>query len=59
MRVGTGVLCICAADLTGDLSQRPAARQLKQSLLNWLSQATADSLPQWEPADLARLLAQG
>ena len=35
-RVGTGRLLVCAADLGKDLDQRPAARQLRASLLAYM-----------------------
>jgi hypothetical protein len=35
-RVGKGKLIACATDLTHDLDQRPAARQLRTSLLDYL-----------------------
>ena len=34
-RVGKGKLIICSLDLDTDCDQRPAARQLKASLLNY------------------------
>lgn len=34
-RVGPGRLLVCSADLTGDLDRRPAARQLRRSLLDY------------------------
>jgi len=36
-RVGKGKLLVCAADLESELSQRPAARQLRYSLLNYMN----------------------
>jgi hypothetical protein len=35
-RVGKGKLIICALDLTTDIESRPAARQLKSSLLMYI-----------------------
>ncbi len=35
-RVGKGKLLVCAADLESELSQRPAARQLRYSLLDYM-----------------------
>ncbi len=34
-RVGTGRLLVCSADLATDLGKRPAARQLRHSLLDY------------------------
>jgi beta-galactosidase len=36
-RVGHGKLLICAADLVKDLDKRPAARQLRESLLSYMA----------------------
>jgi len=36
-RLGRGRLLVCSADLRGDLSDRPAARQLRQSLLTYMA----------------------
>ncbi len=35
-RVGNGRLLVCSADLSKDLEKRPAARQLRESLLSYL-----------------------
>lgn len=35
MQVGPGKLLVCAADLTNDLASRPAARQLRASLVSY------------------------
>ena len=39
-RVGKGRLLVCAIDLDTDLSHRPAARALKQSLFNYVSSSS-------------------
>ena len=36
-RVGNGKLLVCSADLVKDLEKRPAARQLRQSLLSYMA----------------------
>jgi hypothetical protein len=36
-RVGNGKLLVCSADLEHDLDKRPAARQLRESLLSYMS----------------------
>lgn len=36
-KVGKGSLIICSADLDSDLSERPAARQLRFSILNYMA----------------------
>lgn len=38
-RVGSGKLLVCSSDLTTDLEQRPAARQLLHSLLDYAASA--------------------
>lgn len=37
MRVGKGRLLVCSVDLIGSLEQRPVARQLRESILNYAS----------------------
>jgi hypothetical protein len=47
-RVGAGKLLVCALDLDTDLAKRPAARQLRRSLLDYAAGdkfAPADELP--------------
>jgi len=36
-RIGHGRLLVCAADLSKDLENRPAARQLRESLLSYMA----------------------
>ena len=36
-RVGSGKLLVCSADLVKDLEKRPAARQLRESLLSYMA----------------------
>ena len=36
-RVGAGKLLVCSADLERDLDKRPAARQLRASLLHYMA----------------------
>jgi hypothetical protein len=36
-KVGQGRLLICSADLVDELESRPAARQLRRSLLNYMA----------------------
>ena len=36
-RVGSGRLLVCSADLNKDLAKRPAARQLRESLLSYMA----------------------
>jgi hypothetical protein len=57
--VGPGRLLVCSADLAGNLPQRPAARQLRQSLLAYM--AGKDFSPKFQVAKetLARLLELG
>lgn len=57
-RVGKGHLIASGADLTNKLSERPVARQLRHSLLSYLSSAT--TLPEAEltAAEVEALLAE-
>ena len=41
-RVGSGKLLVCTADLGNDLEKRPAARQLRESLLSYMAGANFD-----------------
>ncbi|MCD8134421.1 MAG: hypothetical protein LUH01_00080 [Parabacteroides gordonii] len=36
-KVGNGKLMVCSADLQRDLDKRPAARQFKQSILQYMA----------------------
>ncbi|MBN2505523.1 MAG: discoidin domain-containing protein [Verrucomicrobia bacterium] len=55
-RVGRGRLLVCTADLTRDLDQRPAARQLRASLLAYAAGDAFDPAVAVDGAVLARLL---
>lgn len=37
VKVGNGKLLVCSIDITGNLKERPAARQFRQSLLSYMS----------------------
>ncbi len=54
-RVGTGKLLVCSADLSKDLDQRPAARQLRESLLSYMAGKSFNPNVEVSQADLARL----
>ena len=54
-RVGAGKLLVCSADLTGSLDQRPAARQLRASLLAYAVGKDFKPRVALRPQDLARL----
>ncbi|RED47817.1 sugar-binding domain-containing protein [Seonamhaeicola aphaedonensis] len=45
-KVGKGKLLICSIDIESDLENRPATRQFRKSLLNYLT--TSAFNPQWE-----------
>jgi hypothetical protein len=55
-RVGSGKLLICSADLEKDLGRRPAARQLRESLLSYLAGKHFSPKVAVTKEDLARLL---
>jgi beta-galactosidase len=55
-RVGTGKLLVCSADLDKDLGKRPAARQLRESLLSYMAGKRFDPKVEVNKNDLARLL---
>ncbi len=55
-RVGSGKLLVCSADLTKDLEMRPAARQLRESLLRYVAGTRFDPKVQVGKDNLARLL---
>jgi len=54
-RVGRGKLLVCSADLANDLENRPAARQLRQSLLKYMSSDDFKPSVQLRPTELMRL----
>jgi hypothetical protein len=54
-RVGQGRLMVCAADLVRDLDQRPAARQLRKSLLHYLGSDAFDPTVSITPQELLSL----
>jgi hypothetical protein len=45
-KVGKGKLLICSIDIENDLKNRPATRQFRQSLMNYL--VSSEFNPQWE-----------
>jgi len=55
-RVGKGKLLACAADLVSDLDTRPAARQLRKSLLAYLASDAFAPKTTLTPADLENLV---
>lgn len=55
-RVGRGRLLVCAADLMKDLEQRPAARQLRASLLAYAAGPSFEPQVEIPPAELTRVL---
>ena len=55
-RVGSGKLLVCSADLSKDLEKRPAARQLRESLLSYMAGKSFKPKVQVGKDDLARLL---
>lgn len=58
-KVGAGKLLACSADLETDLPKRPAARQLRASLLHYLCSSACKPSVVMTPADLGELVAQG
>lgn len=57
-RCAGGRLLVCSIDLETDLPSRPVCRQLRQSILRYLSQPPAGQLPAVDPAQVAALFAQ-
>jgi hypothetical protein len=57
--VGPGRLLVCSADLANNLRQRPAARQLRQSLLAYMAGKDFSPKVQVAKDSLARLLDSG
>jgi beta-galactosidase len=55
-RVGAGKLLVCSADLDKDLGKRPAARQLRESLLSYMAGNRFNPKVAVGKDDLARLL---
>jgi hypothetical protein len=55
-RVGSGKLIVCSADLDKNLDQRPAARQLRASLVDYLSSDDFNPKVEVTQDDLARML---
>jgi hypothetical protein len=55
-RVGGGKLLVCSADLVKDLEKRPAARQLRESLLSYMAGKRFNPKVQVSKEGLARLL---
>jgi len=54
-RVGPGRLLVCTLDLSRDLPTRPAARQLRRSLLAYVANERFAPTTQWSEADLKSL----
>jgi hypothetical protein len=54
-RVGPGRLMVCSADLQQDLEKRPAARQLRASLLRYMAGPGFKPSVEVSPQDLTRL----
>ncbi|TSA32565.1 MAG: glycoside hydrolase [Verrucomicrobiaceae bacterium] len=57
-RVGKGKLLVCAADLSKDLEHRPAARQLRDSLLAYVASKEFNPKVEIPEATLADILAR-
>jgi hypothetical protein len=55
-RVGSGKLLVCSADLNKDLARRPAARQLRESLLSYMAGKSFNPKVAVSKEALARLL---
>ncbi|MCV9386650.1 sugar-binding domain-containing protein [Reichenbachiella ulvae] len=57
-KVGEGKLLICSIDLESDLDNRPATRQFRKSLMNYLKSSAFD--PQWQikPEAIAEIFAK-
>jgi hypothetical protein len=55
-RVGSGKLLVCSADLDKDSGKRPAARQLRESLLSYMAGKSFNPRGAVSKNDLARLL---
>ena len=51
-RVGAGKLVVCTIDLLGDLSGRPASRQLESSLLNYMNSPAFAPVATMNPAQV-------
>ena len=54
-RVGRGKLLVCSADLSKDLEKRPAARQLRESLVSYTAGKRFNPKVEVSKAELARL----
>lgn len=54
-RVGSGRLLVCTLDITHDLDDRIAARQLRRSILDYMAGGEFQPRGQLSPADLASL----
>lgn len=55
-RVGTGRLLVCAFDITRDLENRPVARQLRQSLLDYAGSARFEPKTEIAASDMRSVL---
>ena len=49
-KVGNGKLIVCSADLQKDLDKRPAARQLRQSILQYMASGRFNPSTSLDPA---------
>ena len=58
IRVGKGKLVVCGADLITDLDSRPAARQLRRSLLDYMKSDAFMPSEQTDPDTLKRIVFQ-
>ena len=56
-RVGRGKLLVCSADLVNDLENRPAAQQLRQSLMSYMASGEFNPSVQVKPEELMFLVA--
>jgi hypothetical protein len=55
VRVGPGRLLVCTLDVSRDLDTRPAARQLRRSLLSYATSKRFAPVTQWSETDLQSL----
>lgn len=56
-KVGNGKLIVCSADLQKDLNKRPAARQFRQSILQYMASGRFNPPASLDPA-LVKALSQ-
>jgi len=55
-KVGKGKMMVCSADITGDLSKRPAARQFRRSIEMYMSSDQFDPATELDIDVIAALL---